>query len=417
MKKKLSILSVNYNRGFTLVEMLVTMTLVIVVLIVTAGAFESILKTTAKVTSSEESNIEGVIGLEMFRHDLQQTGFGIPGAFLSPAPEYAEATVAPANKLNDAPSGIPRPVASWDALVGASNSLGSVTYSVLDNSDYLAIKASTVGTNQHAQKWTYLTYSAGGKAAKRWASVSDNLTEDESRVIIINRSFTSSGQILNTLTYNDTDQNTANSYWVTFPTNKFPNGFYPTAPDQTFYVYGIGSTSLGMPFNRVDYFVARPSDTARIPTTCADNTGILYKATINHSDGKLNYMPLLDCVADMQIVFGWDTKANGIITESSAYSDDVSKIFVSGVATKAEIKTIMEDANEIRSKLKYVKVFVMAQEGRKDTGYNNTSKIVVGDIESITNGHDLTALRSKGWLNYRWKIYRIFIKPKNLSSS
>lgn len=415
MKASLNTRFVKNNRGFTLIEMLVTMTLVIVVLMITTGAFESILKTTAKVTSSEESNIEGVIGLEMFRHDLQQTGFGVPGAFLSPAPVYAESSVAPANKLNDAPSGIPRPIASWDALVGASNTLGTVTYSVLDNSDYLAIKASTVGTNQHAQKWTYLSYSAGGKAPKRWPSTTDNLTAGTSSVIVINKSFTSTGQVLNTLAYDATDQTTANSFWTTFPSNLFTEGFFPTSPDQTFFVYGIGSTSLRMPFNRVDYFVARPSDSAKVPATCADNTGILYKATINHGDGELNYMPLLDCVADMQVVFGWDTLANGIITESSAYSDDVTKISVSGTATAAEIKTIMEDANEIRSKLKYIKVFVMAQEGRKDPNFSNSSKIVVGDMESITIGYDLTALGAKGWSNYRWKIYRIFIYPKNLS--
>ncbi len=417
MKKCRTIHTVSNRLGFTLIEMMVTMALVMGVLMITTGAFESILKTTAKVTSSEESNIEGVIGLEMFRHDIQQTGFGVPGAFLSPAPVYTEAGFAPANKLNDAPSGIPRPIASWDALVGATDTVSSVTYSVLDNSDYLAIKASTVGTNKHAQKWTYLNYSAGGKAAKRWPSAADNLTDGVSSVLVINRSFSSSGQVLNTLIY---DVATPDTFWTTFPANLFTTSFSPTDPSQTYYVYGIGeapSSGLRMPFNRVDYFVARPSDASQVPSTCASNTGILYKATVNHSDGKLNYMPLLDCVADMQLVFGWDTQSNGIITESSAYNSDVTKISVSGIATTAEIKAIMEDANEIRSKLKYIKVFVMAQEGRKDTGYSNSSKIVVGEVESITNGYDLTALGTKGWLNYRWKIYRMFIKPKNLSQS
>ncbi len=35
------------------------------------------------------------------------------------------------------------------------------------------------------------------------------------------------------------------------------------------------------------------------------DTGILYKGTVNHADGLLTELPLLDCVADMQVIFGW----------------------------------------------------------------------------------------------------------------
>jgi hypothetical protein len=77
----------------------------------------------------------------------------------------------------------------------------------------------------------------------------------------------------------------------------------------------------------------------------------------------------------------------------------------------------MESPEEIRNKLKYIKVYIMAQEGRKDTSYTNNATIVVGDIGSLTKSYDVSALAAKGWLNYRWKIYRIIVRPKNLVSN
>ena len=75
----------------------------------------------------------------------------------------------------------------------------------------------------------------------------------------------------------------------------------------------------------------------------------------------------------------------------------------------------MESPVEIRNKLKYVKVYIMAQEGRKDSGFTNTAPINVGDVASITKSYTVANLTTNGWLNYRWKIFRIVVYPKNLS--
>ena len=56
-----------------------------------------------------------------------------------------------------------------------------------------------------------------------------------------------------------------------------------------------------------------------IPQACAPNTGILYKATINQSDGAIinqsdGYpLAILDCVADMQVIYRLDTNNDGTI--------------------------------------------------------------------------------------------------------
>jgi len=409
----------NNNKGFTLIELLITMVLVIVVIMITGSAFESVLKSTARIASSEESNIEGVVGLEMFRHDLQQMGFGLPSAFQTTPPDYTEATIAPANLLNDAPHGVPRAVSSWESVSGYAT--------VLTGTDYLAIKATTVGISKASQKWTYLTYtsSAAGKIPNQWSNPADNFKSTD-KVIVLNRTFSTTGQVTNTMVYN---ASTPNNYCPTNPTGTMSDpAFNPTNPSQVNYLYGVDDGPLGMPFNRADYFVSRPSDASSIPTTCAPGTGILYKTNINHGDGKLTYYPLLDCVADMQVVFGWDVNGNGVIDESSAYESDVSKISVSSSigTTAAAIKAIMESPDEIRNKLRYIRVYIMAQEGRKDTNFtntntqvNNTLSVIVGDPGnvSLTKGYDVAALTTKKWLNYRWKTYRIVVRPKNLATN
>lgn len=69
------------EEGFTLVEVIVVMSVFIIVLMisasVSASAFNKVLTKSKDITKSEESNIDGVVGLEMFRHDLIQAGFGL----------------------------------------------------------------------------------------------------------------------------------------------------------------------------------------------------------------------------------------------------------------------------------------------------------------------------------------------------
>ena len=423
------------NRGFTLIEILITMGLVIAVLVITGSAFNAILKTTGGLVSSEGSNIEGVVGLEMFRHDIQQCGLGLPHEFGNPAPpQYAEAAVAPANTLNDgsgtvaAPGDgkVPRAIASWNDLVGASDAISEpgVTYSVLNGTDYLVIKSASIGTNTAARKWTYLTLDG----VKIWPEVEDRLVDSEDQVIVVNRKYSTDGMVTNILVYTAPE-----NYGPTYKANlsDWVDVYKLIPPLDTYYVYGITRNNanpstplpLVMPFNRADYFVARPSDSQRIPSSCATNTGILYKATVNHgaaSDtktGKLTYMPLVDCVADMQVVFGWDFNNDGVIEESSAYEGDVAKIFTSGsTITPSSIKTVMETSADIRSKLKWIKVYIMAQEGRRDSGFTNTAPINVGDTTNtgLTKAYTVADLVTKGWLNYRWKVYRIIINPNSL---
>ena len=63
-----------YSRGFTLIEVIIVMVLFTVIIALAAQTFKNVTTLSVKHSKSEESNIEGIIGLEVLRHDLEQMG-------------------------------------------------------------------------------------------------------------------------------------------------------------------------------------------------------------------------------------------------------------------------------------------------------------------------------------------------------
>src|ERR1035437_3555254 len=91
------------QRGFTLVEMLIAMSIFVVVIMITGNAFNKIQSYSSRLNRGEESNIEGMVGLEMLRHDLESAGYGLFDSY-DPnysTPRFIEAAVAPASNYND----------------------------------------------------------------------------------------------------------------------------------------------------------------------------------------------------------------------------------------------------------------------------------------------------------------------------
>jgi prepilin-type N-terminal cleavage/methylation domain-containing protein len=398
------------NKGFTLVEMLVVMVVFVVIIAITGDSFNIILSQTSKIFRSEESNIEGVIGLEMLRHDLQQAGFGLFSE--TPPISYGEAAAAPANVYNDAATNVPRPLLAGDNLVAVDeNDDTGASFGVLAGTDYLVIKATSVGRNRTSQKWTYLKYTSHDVYPNTWMSSAENFNTSD-RVVLLRRQIGSQSQSASLEKAPD-----GNFYYV-YGNTAFSS--YTTSSSAIFSVYGLGSdTTPRMPFNRTDYFVARPKDSKQVPPQCAPNTGILYKTTLN-KDGGLTYVPLVDCVADMQVVFGWDMDGDGVVdTYSNAGGNSVI-----GTGLAATVMAAMSNTNNnsaatipsIRNNLKMVKVYILAQQGKMDRGYTSPSPIIVGGSGelSLTRSYDITAA---GWQNYRWKVYQIVTRPKNLPAN
>lgn len=382
--------------GFTFAEMMIVMAVFITVIVIASDTFKTILTTSGMLTKSAESNIEGIVGLEMLRHDLAQVGFGLPTSFVEETPPvYAEASNAPENSYNDAGKTDPTP----RGIVAGNN----LTSDVLDKTDYLVLKGSDLARNETAQRWTYVTEEGG--TIKDWPTGAN--LEDDDRVIVLRRTVVNE-KFLAQLVHQ------GNTFSTKYKKAGLDAPFTPTIPGDIYFIYGISPDQTPrMPFNRVDYYVKRP---ASMPASCAPNTGILYKATLNHgtedgkSGGTLFPMPVLDCVADMQVVLGWDLDADGAI---DAYSDADGTTLNGGSGTAP-----VDDAEKIREQLKVIKVYLLVQDGRRDPNYSNLSPIIVGDAgeKSLTKEYDVNDITDKGWQHYRWKVYRIVVNPKNLKT-
>jgi len=435
------------RRGFTLIETLVAMSLFLVLLAMAGKAFSLIVAKASQYSKMEESNIEGIIGLEVMRHDIEQAGLGLPWGFCyrQTTPQlalvtgnvtYNESADTNGINLNDSNGGTTSAGQPPRAFVGLAG-LGAFS------SNYFGIKATTVSRDKASQNWTYIPFN-------NYSSVSGR----ESRPVTFSNHNLKAGDKVTMIAYDFIykDNEVAADFAVTgtsgsdnfnhrlivepsndkyFSVNYNTTGgivadYLPIKDQQSYMVYGIDSTTTPrMPFNRADYFIKVPSGSTSIgdgglPPFCAPSTGVLYKATVNHLDGKYNYLPLLDCVADMQVVLGWSSLP---VSDSNRPVDSYSTLpttvggAVSATNGKAnDIKTWLTNAKDVREHLKVVKIYILAQEGKRDLNYTTPGSIVVGDItgnDGLTQ-KTFTPSSSPDQQHYRWKLYRIVTSPKNL---
>lgn len=369
--------------GFTLVELMVTMVVFVMVIAASSSVFTGLLTQFKQQSKIAESNIEGVVGLEILRSDIEHAGYGLPWIVSGVA--YQEAEGGDPYGLNDAPSGVPRAVAG-------SNNTG------YNGSDYFTVKAVNVALNRTCQKWTRLAYEDPTKSTsltlRSWEPAVENLGPSDYVILVTStskgddRTLVTNGGLFST----KFDQISAST--------SSPWSPKLVDPPPSHIIYGVDpDTAPRMPFNRADYFMRRPSN---IPKRCAPNTGVLYKATVNHSDGRLNSIPLLDCVADMQVVFGLDT-SNPLDERIDNYTSSISGL----------------TANQIRKQLKEVRVYVFAHEGQIDRSFSYPNQVVqIPSSPDYGTGAgsslDLKATIGDDYKYYRWKLYTMVVKPYNL---
>ena len=387
------------ERGFSLTELIVVMAIFLTVMLITANTFKTIANQTSQQSKSLETQIEGIVGLEVLRADLEMAGFGLPWTFQNtPAvTEYTETiavnTVPAAfwpsgmspQSFNDAPANAPRAIQSGETTFnkGADD----------QGSKYLVIKSVVAATNDAAKKWTNVSYTAGSKTERFWGNAARNFAGTD-RVIVVKNN-------LNTTPASRQLMVTAATGNFHVPYSNYTTLIQPHLDGDTFQVYGVADSTaaaLRMPFNRADYYVKTPTD---MPSGCAPHTGVLYKSNITHSGGGLNpNIPLLDCVADMQIVYGLDTDGSGTVN-------------LHGVTAPAT-------ASDQRAQVRELRVYILAQDGTRDITFSYPSQYVdVG--ESFDGGatlvgrkFDLKAMIGDVYKNYRWKVYTIIVRPKNL---
>jgi len=427
------ILRFHDRRGYTLVELIVVMAIFVVIIALVGNSFNAVLSQASKLFRSEESNIEGVVGLELFRYDLTQAGYGLPSEALSSGVTYnGEAAAGKSASLNDPLSGPPRPLVALARSAAGCSAVTTETpdgqgYTLQPCSDYLALKGTTLSADPASKHWTYLTVtSAAVTANDLWATESHTPAGND-HVVVVSRSVASSSNAM-------TLQTTEGSPYFSYGPNAFDA--FKGMDYSILNVYGItgSATAPRMPFNRVDYFVATPPAGApqQVAAHCATGAGILYKAAVRHDTGLLQYIPIMDCVGGMWVSLGWDTDGDGIIdTWSNADGTNVSSsvgatqnairdalLSPSGTPLESSLTvspnlSILNGGLSIRNNLKMIKIFVLAQNGKRDPNYTSPASIQIGDTDDGLIAYTVN-VAANGWRNYRWKLYRIAVVPKNL---
>ncbi|MCL4491598.1 MAG: PilW family protein [Nitrospirae bacterium] len=374
--------------GFSIIELLIVMALFVVVLAITTTTSTTILRQSTQQAKVAETQMESIVGLEMLRLDIGQAGYGLPWSYSGALTGYTEASSSPSSSYNDTSTTPPR------AIVGGND----LTTFVINNSDYLVIKSTISGMNDAAKKWSYIVT---GTTTQTWGT--DDLSSSD-RIIAVRPT-------VGDTTIRQLVLDSSSNFSTTYSTlSNLP----VQASDL---IYGVDSNStLSVPFNRADYYVKRPS--TGMPSQCNPSTGILYKATLNQNGingGGLSELPLLDCVADMQVVFTLDMNDDGVAGTFS--NPDGSTVTGSEGASVASVQSTLGAADMLRKRLKEVRVYILVHEGQQDINYTYPNiTVTLGDStwpEGVKKTFILATMGGN-WQNYRWKVHTLVVKPKNL---
>lgn len=374
------------QQGFTMVELLITMVIFVLTIAAASSIFVPLLTQFKQQSKIAETSIEGIVGIDILRRDIEQAGFGLPWN-IPAAVTYNEGSATPTAGLpltnnvlidDSAANNPPR------ALASVNNALSP---------DYFVVKGTSVPIHNAAIKWTHVVHTAAGAdEVKIWGSPIEDLIDGD-RAIALIPSRGSAPQSQRILVHN------GGAFSVTFNSTTFPAAFAPGSSGDLYLIYGVNpSFDLRMPFNRGDYYVKTTGTT--IPPRCAPGTGILMKSLIVHGNmagyapgDRGPETPLVDCVADMQVFFRLDTDGDGNI---DGPLDDISGL----------------TAQEVREQVKEVRMYILTHEGQKDITYTYPDNTVT--VGEGGNGRTVDLSSITDWENYRWKVYRLVVQPNNL---
>ena len=394
--------------GYTLVELLVVITIFSVVMILICLSFDRIVASSGKMVKAAETDIGGLIGLELLRVDLGLAGFGLP--FALGGASYSEATgavyseddvLSDGNGFTPVPSQFndtaPNPLRAPRAFALGKGDL--TTNNGFNGSDYLVLKGTALGLTRTSRRWTYLTYSSLGSVQKPSKSELELDPKNKEMVTVLNNGVRGGLAVRDLVT-------SGTSFYTSF-NGSIPAEFVPKSRQDSYLVYGVAETGpLHFPFNRADYFLDCPPDGISALCAHASSTrgaGMLYRGMVSQGDGSLAKLPILDCVADFQVVF----------------------LNQFGVPTDIDFPDDPDPAQQIRNEVSEVRVYILAQQGKIDPQYsypfaNPEAAILVGDPAfGVQWNHtwsqsDLLARLGKDWQHYHWKLYTIVVQPKNL---
>lgn len=426
------------DKGFSIVEFIVGMSLLLLIFAAAFSIFVPVARRSKVEGGSVETQIEGVIGLELLRKDIVHAGAGLP--WVLNGANFQEAAADPDGFNDDVPAGTdnpPRPLILKNAITTAG--LG------MNNSDYLVIKSQLVATpitpdgtnyqdNPAAEKWSYVNPDG---TTRVWNSADDDLATTD-RVIVVQPVAGTAAMVL------AVDTSAGNKFWTTYAAS-MPTAYRPTGTAAS-YVFGIDSaTNPRMPFNRADYYLSKNN----VPSKCLPGTGVLVKRVLRQDIGQFGKeLPLLDCVADFQVVFGLDNTFGDNSPQRNCLTNDPAPVTINGMPAFSATFT---PADAERATMREVRIYILVQEGTFDMEYNFTNystgtSILVGENDpndcdapgtppanqscncpgataDATLGQlfDMTTLppdpdTSRNWTynKFRWRVYKMVVKPEGI---
>lgn len=382
------------DSGFSLIELLIYMALLGILMTMVFSTFIPVMRSGSRQWRIGETKIETGVGMDLLRADLEHAGFGLPWTFpvgVTPNPYLEPAAAIPPGApaaLADAPTNnVPRALVSEDASAFS-----------LNGSDYLAIKAINVTLGATSQKWGWLSRNTNHTALVQ--SLSDDAFDSAQDRVIVIRPEVSPGVnrqlVLDGTSYFAYPKSLDLTPFAPPETPQDPNG-------QRYLVYGLDNTDPRRPFNRTDYYISG----ANVSAHCAPGTGNLVKATLNQANDNFTTLPIVDCVADFQVVYYLDKNGDG------------------GSDTKTDANGLNGlTAQQVREQVKSIRCYILTHEGGVDPTYRYpNANITVGevsDLDGVTlqagRVFDVSTLPGIGaaWANYRWKVYSLAVTPRNL---
>jgi len=447
------------NKGFTLVELMVALVVFGLAMAAATSSFLPLVGHFTQQSKIAETQMESMISLDVLRDDVSHAGYGLPQALLNVVDtngngnqwdemngyDEVAAGFTPASNYND---GAPNYRAPRAFVLGNNIGNAALARTGINGSDYLVIRSTTVRKYQEAGKWTYVHWDKdlGMQPPHVWLK-EDMVTTDLDRYfadaktrVVFMKTVKGDEKRLMVVSTLGADYYTNFEQFLNDMAGAGGSSFQPSDPLDTYLIYAVGDegdTTLRMPFNRADYYINAKGD--QVPVRCAGAAGgdgvrgtnddiiyagVLMKAVVQHNrnsasatDGKFgSYLPLFDCVADMQVIFGLDMDDNGTI---GTFTDDGTTV-VDGIAeaegaAQVDVQETLTDAVLLRNRLKEVRIYILAHEGQRDPGYSfNSPTVEVGEfgIEHLFNLQ--ATLGDPEYKYYRWLVYSMVIAPENL---
>ncbi len=360
------------SRGVTLIELLVVLTIFSIVMAGLYSAYSAQMKAGVKEIKHAEAEMEFQIGKMILERDIVMAGYGI-------ADDYSAVTTS----FN------PRVAVATD-----------------DNPDTLTFVGTALAIESRAsQAWSYSMITDPTTSAEyypfslptvTYQDVRENLRTDD--MVVYMNPTTRKLMALSS----GSDSTTGKSWLFRFP----PSGTDYHRPDPLemgVVAYGLQTAPTGTAaYADEPYYTVKYSWGGTAPSYCETSTKNLLRSENRQNPPTNPGQPLYNCVLDFQVAFGIDKNEDGLID-----------CWDNGGITEAEGYLV----DVLRKRLKQIKVYILVQQGTRDTNVISPDTIRVGDasLKSCTGtGVGRTLTLTAAQKNYRWKVIALSVAPRNI---